>query len=92
MKMNKPKAKKAPPYLYDGPPPTKEDKVDETDDLYDTDQREAMLDDDEVTAAEAGFMEGHEQEPPSKKETRKNAISHTDETATELAKEDAEDD
>jgi hypothetical protein len=92
MKMSKPKAKKAPPYLYDGPPPTKEDRVEETDDLYDTDQREAMLDDDEVTAAEAGFMEGHEQEAPSKKETRKNAISHTDETATELAKEDAEDD
>jgi hypothetical protein len=90
--MSKPKAKKAPPYLYDGPPPTKEDRVEETDDLYDTDQREAMLDNDEVTAAEAGFMEGHEQETPSKKETRKNAISHTDEIATESAKEDAEDD
>ena len=60
MKMSKPKAKKAPPYLYDGPPPTKEDRVEETDDVYDTDQREAMLDDDEVTAAEAGFMQGHE--------------------------------
>ncbi len=90
--MSKPKPKKAPPYLYEGPSPTKDDMVEETDDVYDTDQREAMLDDDEVTAAEAGFMEGHEQEPPSKKETRKNAISHTDEVATELAKEDAEDD
>jgi hypothetical protein len=92
MKMSKPKPKKAPPYLYEGPSPTKDDMVEETDDVYDTDQREAMLDDDEVTAAEAGFMQGHEQEPPSKKETRKNAISHTDEVATELAKEDAEDD
>ena len=92
MKMSKPKPKKAPPYLYEGPSPTKDDMVEETDDVYDTDQRETMLDDDEVTAAEAGFMQGHEQEPPSKKETRKNAISHTDETATELAKEDAEDD
>jgi hypothetical protein len=92
MKMNKPKPKKAPPYLYEGPSPSKDDMVEETDDVYNTDQREAMLDDDEVTAAEAGFMQGREQEPPSKKETRKNAISHTDETATELAKEDAEDD
>ncbi len=90
--MSKPKAKKAPPYLYEGPPPTKADMEEETDDVYETAQREAMLDDDEVTAAEAGFMEGREQEPPSKKETRKNAISHTDEVADELAKEDAEDD
>ena len=90
--MSKPKAKKAPPYFYDGPPPSEQDKEEETDDLYDTAERETQLDDDEVTAAEAGFMEGREQEPPSKKETRKNAISHTDEIATELAKEDAEDD
>ncbi len=90
--MSKPKTKKAPPYLYDGPPQTKQDKEDETDDVYDTDQREAMLDDDEITDAEAGFMEGREQEPPNKKETRKNAISHDDQIADELAKEDAEDD
>ena len=37
-----------------------------------------MLDDDEVTAAEEGFMQGREQEPPSKKATRKNAVSHDD--------------
>jgi hypothetical protein len=92
MNMSKPNTKKAPPYLYDGPSPTKEEMVDETDDIYNTDQRETMLDDDEVTAAEAGFMQGREQGPPSKKETLKNAISHTDEIATELAKEDAEDD
>jgi hypothetical protein len=92
MSKNKPKAKKAPPYLYDGPVLSKEDKVEETDDVYDTQERETMLDDDEVTAAEAGFMEGFQQEPPSKKQTRKNAVSHTDEIADELAKEDAEDD
>ncbi len=90
--MSKNKAKKAPPYLYEGPPLDKQDKAEETDDIYDTEERETMLDDDEVTAAEAGFMEGFQQEPPSKKETRKNAISHTDEIADELAKEDAEDD
>jgi hypothetical protein len=51
-----------------------------------------MEDEDEITAAEEGFMMGREQEPPSKKETRKNAISHDDQIADELAKEDSEDD
>jgi len=88
--MNKPKKKKAPPYLYDGPPPSKEDKAGETDDIYDTEEREEMLEDDEVSLAEAGFMEGREQ-VPSKKATRKNAVSHYDSIADELAKEDAED-
>ncbi|MGD0203391.1 MAG: hypothetical protein ABSC20_05740 [Candidatus Bathyarchaeia archaeon] len=49
-----------------------------------------MLDDDEITAAEEGFMKGQEQEPPSKKETRKTAISHDDSISVELAKEDSE--
>jgi hypothetical protein len=83
--------KKAPPYFYEGPPLSKEDKAEETDDLYDTNERETMLDDDEITAAEEGFMEGREQEP-SKKETRKNAVSHDDQISVELAKEDSEDD
>ncbi len=86
------KPKKAPPYLYDGPPPDKEERVDESDDLYNADEREELLEDDELTAAEAGFMEGYTQEAPSKKATLKNAVSHTDEIADELAKEDAEDD
>ena len=89
--MSKPKQKKAPPYLYDGPAPSKEDKEEETDDIYDSKEREEMLDDDEITAAEEGFMRGRD-EAPSKKQTRKNAVSHTDETSVELAKEDAEDD
>jgi hypothetical protein len=83
--------KKAPPHFYKGPPLSKEDKDEETDDLYDTNERENMLEDDEITAAENGFMEGREQEP-NKKETRKNAISHDDQIAVELAKEDSEDD
>ena len=83
--MSKPKPKKAPPYLYDGPPPSEQEKEEETEDIYDTGVREQMLDDDEVTAAEAGFMEGREQEPPSKKETRKNAVSHDDHISVELA-------
>ncbi|MGD6853252.1 MAG: hypothetical protein ACQCN6_14435 [Candidatus Bathyarchaeia archaeon] len=84
--------KKAPPYFYRGPPESKEEKAEETDDLYDTEERETMLEDDEITDAEAGFMEGFQQEPPSKKQTRKNAISHDDSIADELAKEDAEED
>ncbi|HSQ49328.1 MAG TPA: hypothetical protein VLL96_06580 [Candidatus Deferrimicrobiaceae bacterium] len=88
--MNSSTRKKAPPYLYDGPPQSKQEKEEETEDIYDADTREKMLDEDDITPSEAGFMMGREQEP-SKKATRKNAISHTDETSVELAKEDAED-
>jgi hypothetical protein len=84
------KTKKKPqPYLYTGE--TKPDP-EETDDIYQSAEREEMLDDDEITAAEEGFMKGREDEPPSKKATRKNAVSHDDEIAVELAKEDSEDD
>jgi hypothetical protein len=89
---NRNKTKKPPPYFYDGPPQSQQEKETETEDVYDTAERETMLDNDDITAAEEGFMRGHEQEPPSKKETRKNAISHSDEIADELAKQDAEDD
>ena len=51
-----------------------------------------MLDDDEITAAEEGFMKGREDEGPSKKETRKNAVNHDDQVAVELAKEDSQED
>jgi hypothetical protein len=88
--LSKAKAKKKPqPYLYTGDP--KPDIEEETDDIYNSKEREEMLDDDEITAAEEGFMRGRDDEP-SQKQTRKNAVSHTDETAVELAKEDAEDD
>lgn len=84
--------KKPPPYFYEGPPQGEQEKEEETEDIYDTETREAMLDEDDITAAEEGFMRGHEQEPPAKKETRKNAVSHDDQVADELAKEDAEED
>jgi hypothetical protein len=90
--INRVKGKKPPPYFYDGPPLDRATKEEQTDDVYDTNVREVMLDNDEMTAAEEGFLRGREQEPPSKKETRKNAVGHTDEIADELAKEDAEDD
>jgi hypothetical protein len=88
--MARTKRKVPPPYFYSGEHEAKNEN--ETLDAYDNTQREQMLEDDEMTAAEAGFMRGREQEPPSKKETRRNAISHADTTAVELAKEDSEDD
>jgi hypothetical protein len=82
--------KKPQPHFYTGD--EKADREEETEDIYNSKEREEMLDDDEITAAEEGFMRGREQEPPSKKETRKNAVSHDDTISVELAKEDAEDD
>lgn len=88
---NKKKAKKPPPYFYDGPPPSKQDKEGQTEDIYDADVRETMLEEDGITTAEEGFMVGREQEP-SKKEIRRNAAGHDDAISVELAKEDAEED
>ncbi|MGO8805323.1 MAG: hypothetical protein ACLQO7_01785 [Candidatus Bathyarchaeia archaeon] len=90
--MSKQKAKKPPPYFYDGPPESAAEKEGETEDVYDTGERETMLEEDNITAAEEGFMKGHEQEPPAKKETRKKAVSHDDSISVELAKEDSEED
>lgn len=67
----------------------KDEPEDETEDIYDSEQRERMLEEDEITAAEEGFMRGRE-EAPSKKETRKK--SHDDSVSVELSKQDAEDD
>jgi hypothetical protein len=85
------KAKKKPlPHFFTGEP--KPDIEEETEDIYNSKEREEMLNDDEITAAEEGFMIGREEEGPSKKATRKNAVNHDDQIAVELAKEDAEDD
>ncbi len=85
------KAKKKPkPHFFTGDP--KPDIEGETEDIYNSQEREEMLEDDEITAAEAGFMRGREEETPNKKQTRKNAVSHDDSISVELAKEDAEDD
>ena len=93
MSKSKARAKKPQPYFYEGPAESRSEKEDEneTEDLYNTEEREKMLDEDEITAAEAGFMRGRDQ-APSKKVTRKNAISHDDSIADELAKEDSEED
>ncbi len=92
IRVSKKRARKPPAYFYDGPPESESDKEEETEDLYDTGVRERMVDEDEISTAEAGFMEGREQEPPSKKQTRRKNAGHDDDISTELAKEDAEDD
>ncbi|MDR1993921.1 MAG: hypothetical protein LBQ98_10615 [Nitrososphaerota archaeon] len=90
--MNKKIGKKPSTYFYDGPSPEKAERIYETEDIYNTDEREEMLEDDEITAAEEGFMRGYDGEAPSGAETRRNTLGHIDEIANELAKEDAEDD
>jgi hypothetical protein len=82
--------KKPQPHFYSGEEKVESEK--ETEDIYNSKEREEMLDEDEITASEEAFMRGREGEPPSKKETRKNAINHNDSIAVELAKEDAEED
>ena len=89
--MSKPKTKKPPPYLNEGPSPSEEEREEETEDIYDTDTREEMVEEGEITPAEEGFMEGYEQEPPAKKETRKKSVNHDDTVSVKLAEKDAED-
>ena len=54
----------------------------ETEDIYDDEQRENMLEEDEITAAENAFMQGREI-TPEKKKTKKT--SHDDSVSVELA-------
>ena len=54
----------------------------ETEDIYDAEQRENMLEEDEITAAENAFMQGREI-TPEKKKTKKT--SHDDSVSVELA-------
>jgi hypothetical protein len=61
----------------------------ETEDIYDTEQREKMLEEDEITAAENAFMQGREI-TPEKKKTRKT--SHDDSVSVELAEDDYSED
>lgn len=82
--------KKPKPHFFTGDP--KPDREEETEDIYNSQEREEMLEDDEITAAEAGFMRGREETTSNKKQTGKNALSHDDSISVELAKEDAEDD
>ncbi len=68
----------------------KEHEID-TEDIYDDDQREEMLDEDEITASENAFMQGREQEP-EKKKNRKQKTNHDDSVSVELAKDQYQED
>ena len=59
----------------------------ETEDIYDDKQREEMLKEDEISAAEDAFMQGRETEP--KKEKRP---THKDTVSVELAEKEYEED
>ena len=59
----------------------------ETEDIYDDKQREEMLDEDEITAAENAFMQGREMKPDKKKHP-----AHKDTVSVELAEEEYEED
>ncbi len=57
----------------------------ETEDIYDDAQRENMLDEDEITASENGFMEGREKKPEKK-------TGHDDSVSVELVKNEYQED
>jgi hypothetical protein len=59
----------------------------ETEDIYDDKQREEMLDEDEITAAENAFMQGREMTPDKKKHP-----PHKDTVSVELAEDEYEED
>jgi hypothetical protein len=69
---------------------SKESKGLETEDIYDDDQREEMLLDDEITAAEDGFMQGRELSRKKVKHLKRS--EHKDSISVELAEEDYTDD
>jgi hypothetical protein len=81
------KTKKPSPY-FSTQPAKKE--AEQTEDIYNSKQREQMLEDDELTAAEEAFMRGRD-EALSKKKMRQKGVSHDDSVSVELAKEDSED-
>jgi hypothetical protein len=64
--------------------PEQEDET-ETEDIYDDEQREKMLEEDEITAAESAFMEGREMKIRKK---RRPEPEHKDTASVELAEEE----
>jgi hypothetical protein len=58
----------------------------ETEDIYDDEQRERMLDEDEISAAENAFMQGRELKPKKVESSKKT--SHNDTVSVELAEEE----
>jgi hypothetical protein len=62
----------------------------ETEDIYDNKQREEMLKEDEITAAENAFMQGREIQPEKMK--RRKQTDHKDTVSVELAEDEYEED
>ncbi len=62
----------------------------ETEDIYDNKQREEMLKEDEITAAENAFMQGREMTPEKRK--RRTQTDHKDTASVELAEDEYEED
>jgi len=62
----------------------------ETEDIYNDKQREEMLEDDEITAAENSFMQGREMTPKTAKRLKK--VDHKDSVSVELAENEYADD
>ena len=63
----------------------KQEEERDNEDIYDDEQREEMLDEDEITASENGFMQGREQKP-EKRKRQEQKTSHDDSVSVELAK------
>jgi len=59
----------------------------ETEDIYADEQREKMLDEDEITAAENAFMQGREMKPEKIKNNKKTG-DHEESISVELAEEE----
>jgi hypothetical protein len=59
----------------------------ETEDIYDDNQREEMLKEDEITAAENAFMQGREMVPEKRKRP-----THKDTVSVELAEDEYKED
>jgi hypothetical protein len=64
-----------------------QEKERETGDIYDDKQREEMLNEDEITAAENAFMQGREMTPKKRKRP-----THKDTVSVQLAEEEIEED
>jgi hypothetical protein len=64
-------------------------KETETADIYDEEQREAMLDEDEISEAEYAFMAGRDMKRQKKKQKWKE---HSESTSVALAEEEYQED
>ena len=70
-------------------PEEPEEEID-TEDIYSEEQREKMLEEDEITAAENAFMQGREMKPKNIKRTAKHP--HSDTVSVELAEDEYHED